>query len=246
MALTAIITPWYRRTVACAGARAGGDSGLPGSTAATPILDHGSPAILRLVERARGLARSAATLAVLEAAHTIIRDEVRAVYALEEATPASVTLVRGFGSCSQRLAVLESVARAIGVPTRSRALLIDRAFWYPRFPRLGFALPDRILLAWPEFRLDGWRSASELFGSIGCRGGGAFTNRGAETLFEAAGRCAVDWDGRAHDGAYDLSRFVQADHGYFASRDEAFARLGQTLCAPSRRIADPLLRRVAA
>lgn len=242
MALTAAITPWYRRIAA----RGGGGPALAGSTGATQILDYESPVIRQLVARAQGFAGSTSQVAVLEAAHAIIREEVRAVYALEETTPASRTFSRGFGSCSQRLTVLESVARAVGVSTRVRALSIDRSFWYPRFPNVGFALPDQILLAWPEFHIDEWRSASELFGSIGCRGGGTFTNRGAETLFEAVGRCAVDWDGKSHDDAFDLSKFVRADYGYFANRDQAFAALGQTLCAPSRLIADPILRRVAA
>ena len=184
---------------------------------------------------------------MLAGAHAIIRDEVRPVYAMNEASPTSRTLRRRAGSCSQRLAILESVARATGVKTRVRALLIDRSFWYPRFPRIGFALPDQMMLAWPEFQIDGeWRSAAELFGPIGCRGGGAFANRGGETLFEAVGRCAVDWDGREGDEEFDLSRFVRADLGYFADRDEAFARLGQTLNEPARLLLDPILRRIAA
>jgi hypothetical protein len=166
---------------------------------------------------------------------------------MNEAVPASRTLRRRAGSCSQRLAILESVARAIGVKTRVRALLIDRSFWYPRFPRIGYALPDQTMLAWPEFQIEEhWRSAAELFGPIGCHGGGAFANRGSETLFEAVGRCAVDWDGRSKDDRYDLSRFVRSDLGYFADRDEAFARLGQTLNAPARLLLDPILRRIAA
>jgi hypothetical protein len=240
--LAAILTPWYRRI----SVDSGSGSEQPGSIAATPILDFESSAIAELVARARGVAHFADEVAVLEAAHAIIRDEVRAVYALEEATPASRTLARGFGSCSQRLAILESAARAIGVATRVRALSIDRSFWYPRFPHIGFALPDRIMLAWPEFQLERWRSASELFGSIGCRGGGTFTNQGSETLFEAVGRCAVDWDGRSREDGYDLSQFVRADYGYFADRDEVFARLGQTLCTPSRFVVDPVLRRIGA
>lgn len=242
MSLAALITPWYRRT----SPRAGAGPTTTGSVDATPILDHESAAIAWLVDRSRRHAASGDQLAVLEAAHAFIRDEVRAVYALAENTPASRTLTRGYGSCSQRLAILESVARSIGVATRVRALLIDRSFWYPRFPHIGFALPDRILLAWPEFDVDGWRPASELFGPIGCRGGGSFTNRGSETLFEAVGRCAVDWDGHTDGSAFDLSQFVRADYGYFTNRDDAFHELGQTLCAPSRLVADPILRRIAA
>lgn len=242
-ALTAVLTPWYRR----GSGKAGSGPDEPGSLAATTILDRESPEVVQLVARARAAEASGDAVAVLAAAHGLIRDEVRPVYAMNEAVSASRTLRRGSGSCSQRLAILESVARAIGVPTRVRALLIDRSFWYPRFPRIGFALPDRMMLVWPEFRLEGeWRSAAELFGPIGCRGGGRFANRGGETLFEAVGRCAVDWDGRTHDDDYDLSRFVRADLGYFADRDEAFARVGQTLNAPARVLADPVLRRIAA
>lgn len=241
-ALSSLTTPWYKRTPA----RAGEGPEQSGSIAPTSILDYQTVAVARLVARSRELAQSNENVAVLEAAHSIIRDEIRAVYALEETTPASRTLNRGFGSCSQRLAILESVARALGIATRVRILLVDRSFWYSRFPHLGPVLPDRILLAWPEFCTDRWRPASELFGAIGCRGGGPFTNRDSETLFEAVGRCAVDWDGREGTGEYNLSQFVRADYGYFANRDDAFHQLGQTLCTPARLIADPVLRRIGA
>lgn len=241
--LTTVLTPWYRRPAE----PAGGGPEVTGSTDPTRILDHQSLEVSRLVDRARATARSSSPLDLLEAAHGIIRSEVRAVYSLDESTPASTTLRRCTGSCSQRLAILESVARAIGVPTRVRALLIDRSFWYPRFPKIGFLLPDQMLLVWPEFLIDDqWRSASDLFGSIGCRGGGAFTNAGSETLFEAIGRCAVDWDGRSSGSEFDLSRFVRVDHGYFVDRDTAFALLGQTLAPAFLTVLDPVLRRVSA
>lgn len=185
-------------------------------------------------------------LAVLKAAHGLIGDEVRPVYALEERTATSRVLVRGFGSCSQRMAILESVARAAGVPTRIRALLIDRSFWYRRFPRIRCFLPTPVVLAWPEFKVGGWLSVSELFGSVGCRGGARFTNAGSETLFEAVGRCVVDWDGISGDSAHNLSRFVVADLGFFTHRDDLFVQVGQTLCGPARFFADPLLRRISA
>ena len=239
-ALTAVLTPWYRR----ASTPAGGGPHVAGSLAPTDILDFDSFEVQQLVNRARQVAT--APLEVLEAAHALIRHDVRPVYALDESTPSSRTLRRGKGSCSQRLAILESVARSVGVPTRVRALLIDRSFWYPRFPRIGFLLPNKVMLVWPEFDIDGaWRSASDLFGPIGCHGGGAFTNTGSETLFEAIGRCAVDWDGRSPGSEYDLSHFVREDHGYFADRDAAFSQLGQTLAAPFRVLVDPVLRRVS-
>jgi transglutaminase-like putative cysteine protease len=243
VAITALLTPWYRRLRVSGGDR----PDIPGSTNATPILDLHSVGIRELVARAHEDAGSTRTLDVLAAAHAIIRHEVRPVYSLDESRSASRTLARGAGSCSQRLAILESVARSIGVPTRVRALLVDRSFWYPRFPRLRAFLPDRVLLAWPEFAVEGgWRGASELFGPIGCHGGAGFANRGAETLFEAVGRCAVDWDGVASEAEFDLSRFVRVDFGRFTNRDDAFLQLGQTLCAPSRFALEPILGRVAA
>lgn len=245
---TIMLTPWCRRLRLS-------DHDVPraaagGSTSPTAILDHRSSAVTTLVSRASDAATSADARAVLQAAHGIIAAEISPVYALNETVPASRILARGTGSCSQRLAVLESAARAIGVRTRVRALLVDASFWHARFGRAHWVLPDAMLLVWPELRLDGgddlWASAAELFGPIGCRGGGAFTNTGSETLFEAAGRCAIDWDGRAEEPDADLSRFVREDFGRFTDRDEAFDVLGQTLCAPSRRIADPVMRRVSA
>lgn len=210
MTPTTLITPWHRRL-----AKPPTSTDQQGSTAATAILDHRSTMIRGLIARAGHDAGSQDPLAVLHAAYAIIRGEVRAVYALEETTPASRTLARGFGSCSQRLAILESAARGLGIATRARALLVDRSFWYRRFPRVRRLLPDQVLLVWPEFEIAGERrSASELFGAIGCRGGGGFRNEGAETLFEAIGRCAVDWDGHGDAGdPYDLSHFVRTDWG---------------------------------
>lgn len=256
---TIMLTPWCRRLMLSEEdvSRTAAD----GSTAQTPILDHRSAAVTTLVDRARDAAVSTDPRSVLQAAHRIIATEISPVYALDETVPASRILARGTGSCSQRLAVLESVARAIAVRTRVRALLIDASFWFDRFGPARWVLPDAMLLVWPELELAsqrdavttagngsdaGWTSAAELFGPIGCRGGAAFTNTGSETLFEAAGRCAIDWDGRSDEPDFDLSGFVRHDYGRFTDRDEAFALLGQTLCAPSRRIADPVMRRVSA
>jgi hypothetical protein len=216
-----------------------------GSIETTRIIDFDAPNVQALIARAReGLEDP---LEVLERAHGIIRDEVHPVYALNEQQPISRTLARGVGSCSQRLALLEGVARQLRIRTRVRALLVDRSFWYPRFPAIGGMLPDQMRLAWPEFRVDNmWRGASELFGSIGCQTGGGFKNHGSETLFEAVGRCAVDWDGKAKDDEYDLSAFIREDLGYFDSRDALFAELGETLNPMAKLVLGPVLSRVRA
>jgi hypothetical protein len=221
-----------------------------GSAAQTGILDWASTpvqALVQVIPQTVGDDRR-----VLQSAHAAIAERVRPVYALDDAQSASRTVMKGRGSCSQRLAVLEAVARAFGVRTRVRGLVIDGRFWYPRFPLLRFAIPDAVILAWPEFLLDGeWVSVSQLFGAfspdLNAKG---FTNADGETLFDAVARTVVDWDGVTSTpdacSACDLSAQVLRDLGYFNSRDELFAQQGQTLCGPARFIGEPVLGRWSA
>ncbi|MFE2103698.1 transglutaminase domain-containing protein [Streptomyces sp. NPDC059468] len=177
--------------------------------------------------------------------------------------PVSEVLRRRRGSCSQRLAVLEAVARASGMATRVRGLLVDGRFWYPRFPQIHRFVPHQVVLAWPEFHLDElsptehltapWLTVSELFSGVNEPREGSsegFTNAGTETLFEALSRTAIDWDGTtvclAAGAACDLSAYVLADLGHFDSRDELFAQHGQPLCGMARLLAEPILSRRSA
>jgi hypothetical protein len=202
--------------------------------AATPILDHEHPAVRRLAGQARSAAGSHA--AFVRAAHAALMRAVRPVYTLDDQLPASAVLARGAGSCSQRMACLEAVARAGGVPTRVRGLWVDGRFWYPRFRLSRPFIPARILLAWPQFLLDGaWKDFDELYASAAELAGrdpaAGFRNDG-ETLFEAVSHVSVDFLGKTRDcgpfcatsPAADLSRFVLADAGLFDTRDELFAR----------------------
>ncbi|MFC7640555.1 transglutaminase domain-containing protein [Streptosporangium lutulentum] len=112
-------------------------------------------------------ARAVGERDLLIAAHRLVAARVRPVYGMDDRQPVSVTLALGRGSCSQRMAVLEAVARACGIATRVRGLLVDGRFWYPRFPRMGALIPHRVVLAWPEFRFDGrWVSVSGLYGDL--------------------------------------------------------------------------------
>ncbi|MFF8866892.1 transglutaminase domain-containing protein [Streptomyces sp. NPDC015139] len=257
---SSLLTPRGRvRTPAADGAVAAG------STAATRILDWRHPEVSALLRKidVPGAPDPAHRITALRRAHRWIAAAVRPVYSVRDELPVSEVLRRRRGSCSQRLAVLESVARASGVSTRVRGLLVDGRFWYPRFPRFHRLVPDQVVLAWPEFRLDGpsragrrgapWLTVSELFGDLdelGVAGGGGFTNAGAETLFEALSRTAVDWDGTtvcpAGGDGCDLSGYVLADLGRFDSRDELFTRHGQTLCGMARLCAEPVMSRRSA
>jgi hypothetical protein len=186
----------------------------------------------------------------VRAAHRLITERITAVYALDDRQPVSVTVRRGSGSCSQRLAVLEAVARSRGIPTRVRGLFVDGSFWYPRFPRLRALVPRIVVLAWPEFLLDGeWVGAGDLFGPMVAlpAGSAGFTNADGETLFDAVARSAVDWDGVTSlpgtCSSCDLSTVVRGDAGYFSNRDILFDAAGQTLCRPALMIGDPFMRR---
>ncbi|WP_338896677.1 transglutaminase domain-containing protein [Streptomyces sp. TG1A-60] len=224
---------------------------VAGSTRATAILDHDDPLVRALASRVLG---EATPREALRSAHRIIARDVRPVYSVEDRRRVSRTLWLGRGSCSQRMAALEAVARAVRVRTRVRGLLVDGTFWYPRFPRLKPLVPEQVLLAWPEFRLSGaWVPIGELFGTPATPTTTAsattgFANQGGETLFEAVARTGVRWDtcGAARGTACDLSARIVADLGHFDDRDALFARHGQTLCWTARTLAEPVLGRWSA
>lgn len=219
-----------------------------GSLDATPILDHLSLDVADFASLVR--VPDATDRSFVQAAHRLITARITAVYALDDLQPASVTISRRRGSCSQRLAVLEAVARWHGIPTRVRGLFVDGSFWYPRFPGLRPFLPKIVMLAWPEFLLDGgWVGAGELFGPLVAPpvGTTGFTNADGETLFDAVARSAVDWDGVTSPAgtctSCDLTAVVRGDAGYFSDRDALFDAAGQTLSLPALRLADPIMRR---
>lgn len=217
-----------------------------GGTTATPILDWASPEIVTMCPVDPDLINAREFLVEV---HAHIARTIRPVYAMDDRQPASVTVRRGRGSCSQRLAVLEAVARRAGIATRVRGIAVDGSFWYPRFPRLKWLVPDRVILAWPEFMIDGhWTQVGELYGSIeemsAC--GLGFTNADGETLFDAIARTAIDWDGRSGIESCDLSAVVKEDLGYFDSRDDLFGARGQTLAWLPRCLADQAMGRRSA
>lgn len=215
-----------------------------GSTASTRILDWNSATVVALDQQ---LDAQLEARDLVRAAHRWVQENVRPVYGMNEHQPASVTARRGRGSCSQRLAIVEAIARGRGIATRVRGLVVEGAFWKPRFPRVGMFIPEEILLAWPEFLLDDdWVSASHVFAArIEDVDGKPFTNSGAETLFDALARGAADWAPARQCLCADASlrRFVLADLGLFPSRDELFQHHRQNPPRAVRVALDPFLSR---
>lgn len=223
---------------------------MRGGTEPTRLLDWESPLLRELTVQVRSA--NSSSIEMVQQAHRLIAEQIRPVYAVDDSQPASKALALGRGSCSQRLSVLEAVARSLGIATRVRGLMIDGKFWYQRFPRLRFAVPNVVVLAWPEFLVeDAWVPASEIFETAGgLSGSSGFTNTDGETLFDALARTSVDWDGKTSTSGEcsvcDLSAEVTSDLGRFGSRDELFATHGQTLCSGVRKLSNPVLGRWSA
>ncbi len=212
-------------------------AGAPPSAAtlaATRILDHDHPSVRELA--ASIAATTDGDRDFLSEAHRRVSVLVHPVYTLGDDRPASETLRAGSGACTQRMAVLEALARAAGIPTRVRGLWIDGRFWSPRFRLTRALIPGRVLLPWPQFHVGGeWVDFDEIHApaaELAARGDGAFTNDG-ETMFEAVSHVSVDFLGKTRGcGAAcaasrtDLSGMVRGDAGTFDTRDELFARHG--------------------
>lgn len=213
---------------------------VPGSTEETAILDYGSPFVRSLVAQA-GSVEPTDSAALVRAAYYTVRQRVVGVYSVNELTPVSRVLQRGAGSCSQRFAILEAVARSYAIPTRVHGFLIDGSFWNDRFPHLSLLIPRHVVLAWPEFHIDDqWTDVSELFGVCGAGCVDTYVNVGPTTLFEAARDHRLEWGSSA---AATEGSTVQADLGFFTDRDTLFASVGQTLRLPAAVVADLFLRR---
>lgn len=169
----------------------------PANTAATAILDFHDVELQRLASE---FAKAASTDSLrLRHAHRDLAQILRPVYSVDESRSASVTLRERKGSCSQRMACLEAIARALGIPTRVRALRVSGSFWYPRFPLWRAFIPRSILLLWPQFFPGGsWIDFDEIHGPIthlAAASAGGFTNTG-ESLFEAVQHSPVDFFGK--------------------------------------------------
>jgi transglutaminase-like putative cysteine protease len=198
----------------------------------TAILDIGHEEVQKL---AKIIAQpEGADRARLQKAHLFLVQELRPVYSVKELQPVSRTLRNKHGSCSQRMACLEALARAVGIPTRVRAFHVKGSFWYPRFRLSRYFIPRRILLVWPQFFLDGlWVDFDELYAptaQLVATAKHGFTNDG-ESLFEAVQHTPVDFLGKTCGLAcakpeQNLSHFILSEDGFFDTRDEAFDRFG--------------------
>src|SRR5262245_9121697 len=100
--------------------------------AATKILNHADPTVQSLV--AQLSSSQSSPRAFVQAAHRYLGEKMKAVYSIDEDRPVSETIRLNTGSCGQRMALVEALARGYAVPTRVRAVWFDRRFWFSRLP----------------------------------------------------------------------------------------------------------------
>jgi len=190
---------------------------------ATPILDYSDARIQTLLVQVSELKPPPHEF--IRIAHRHISDVMRPIYSIDETQPASETFRINGGSCSQRMACLESLARAYGIPTRVRALWLDKAFWAERLPLLRPIMP-KTLMPWPQFYVDArWIDFDEIFDSMADLAAHAthpFTNAG-ESMFDAVRDQPVDLLGKS--SSCSLATFVVGDDGLFDTRDELLSKL---------------------
>ena len=153
---------------------------------ATPILDYKDARVQDVL--AKLSAKQPAQRDFIRAAHRHLSDVMRPIYAISETQSASETMRVNGGSCSQRMACLEALARAYSIPTRVRALWLDKTFWAERLPLLRPIMPKKTLMPWPQFYVnETWIDFDEIFDSIADLASHTthrFTNAG-ESLFDA-------------------------------------------------------------
>jgi hypothetical protein len=209
-----------------------GEQPNPLNLVATAILDIRNGGIAQFSAELCG--SNLSQVGFLRKAHIHLVQNMQPVYSVNELQPASVTIQRGRGSCSQRTAVLEAIARVEGIPTRVHAFAVKGSFWYPRFRFTRPFIPKSVLLVWPQFYVaDKWLDFDEIHApmeQIAVSAKSGFTNAG-ESLFEAVENKPVDFLGKTCGlGCYraerDLSKFLLNNHGIFDTRDEVFNQFG--------------------
>lgn len=200
---------------------------------ATHILNYQHPTVQHFIMQQLGAALELPASHFLQCAHQRISQYIRPIYTVDELQASSSTFEKKQGSCSQRMACLESICRARGIPTRVRALWLAGAFWYPRFGITKRCIPEKILLPWAQFYIeDTWLDFDEIYSSKQL-GSSGFRND-AETIFDAVAHTSVDFFQKncqknceaGCSSSTDLSRFVIEDAGFFDSRDALYDYFG--------------------
>ena len=183
---------------------------------ATPFCDHTDPAIRAVVDEARDLAGGADEVAVAAALFEFVRDEVRYAFG-PWGVPASTTLARRSGTCTNKANLLVALLRAADTPAAYGVMRVNAREYFgvlgPRF--LTRRASAESVHVYAAALLDGrW---------VKCD---ASTDR--ELSERTAHFCQqtrlVEWDGREDSLDFLDERHVYADLGLFTNIDELLRR----------------------
>ena len=199
--------------------------------AATPLLDHGHPAITALID-ARGW-RALSAHDRIGTAYDFVRDEIAFGYNRADDIPASRVLADGYGQCNTKGTLLMALLRALGIPCRLHGFTIHKALQRGVVPEAVYPIaPDRILHSWVEIadggrwvNLEGFILDGEFLKALQDRFGGereALCGYGAGT--DCLSRPPVAWTG---DDTYIQRTGIEDDLGLFDTPDAFYAAHGQ-------------------
>jgi Transglutaminase-like superfamily len=120
----------------------------------TPLLDTDDPLIQRLVAEQGWLGLP--TTQRIGAIYAYVRDRIRFGYGAADAVPGSRVVAAGYGQCNTKTIALMALLRAVGVPCRFHAALIDKRVQRGILPAVVYPLaPRRLSHSWAEVWSDG-------------------------------------------------------------------------------------------
>lgn len=199
--------------------------------AATPLLDHGHPAISALID-ARGW-RALPEHDRIGAAYDFVRNEIAFGDNRADDIPASRVLADGYGQCNTKGTLLMALLRALGIPCRLHGFTIHKALQRGVVPEAVYPIaPDRILHSWIEIahedrwvNLEGFILDAAFLKALQDRFAGeddALCGYGAGT--ECLSRPPVAWNG---GDTYIQRTGIEDDLGLFDTPDAFYTAHGQ-------------------
>lgn len=121
----------------------------------TALLDHEHPAIRALVQQ-KGWHSLGSRSAQIDAVYTFVRDEILYGYSRSFSISGSHVLTTGYGNCLTKTTLLMTLLRAIGVPCRMKASMVDKVLHRGLLGPLAYRLsPDALYHGWVNMLYNG-------------------------------------------------------------------------------------------
>ena len=121
----------------------------------TLLLDYDSPAIQALVQQ-KGWKNLGSKSTQIDAVYTFVRDEIPFGYSQAFAISGSEVLNLGLGNCLTKTILLMTLLRAVGVPCRMKASMVDKVLHRGLLGSFNYRLsPDNLYHGWVNILYNG-------------------------------------------------------------------------------------------